>query len=346
MGTAGEQGVKKDNSRSRRGKTLSFIKSIPSKTRKIWNKFNKASQTLLTVIGILVTVVACLVSTYIGILQLRATQKSSQPETKTYVPTLCCPTPASTSTPITISISIITPVPFVTQSSSPAATPLSSPAPTSTFMPGAALLSTPSPTSPAGPYFNVYTDASAPDNHFIASGYMGDIADLKINTAWSGVSHTGETSIKVVYNPYDEPGEEHYCHPKDSPLPTPCKWAGLYWLWPADNTGQICGVGYNLSNFKKLTLWARSDQPVNVRFQVGGAGKGYEICPDSFGPTPAGTWWLRLDTEWKSFEINLTGEDLSYVIGGFSFFVERDNNQLDPGSPPITFYLDDIRYER
>jgi len=47
-----------------------------------------------------------------------------------------------------------------------------------------------------------------------------------------------------------------------------------------------------------------------------------------------------LDTQWKKYSINLAGQDLSYVSGGFCWVT---NSRLNPSG--AVFYLDDIRFE-
>ena len=46
----------------------------------------------------------------------------------------------------------------------------------------------------------------------------------------------------------------------------------------------------------------------------------------------------KLTTEWKQYEIDLTGKDLSQIKTGFCWV-------LGAKGEPITFYLDDIKYE-
>ena len=47
-----------------------------------------------------------------------------------------------------------------------------------------------------------------------------------------------------------------------------------------------------------------------------------------------------LSSQWKQYVIDLTGADLSSVIGGFFFSVEERANQEG-----LIFYLDDIYFE-
>ena len=70
---------------------------------------------------------------------------------------------------------------------------------------------------------------------------------------------------------------------------------------------------------------------------MGGISSGEYIDSDSASIGP-----IKLTTEWKKYEIDLRGKDLSYVIGGFCWATNIDVN--DPEG--IVFYLDEIRYEK
>ena len=49
---------------------------------------------------------------------------------------------------------------------------------------------------------------------------------------------------------------------------------------------------------------------------------------------------IALTQEWKEYTIDLTGMDLSYIIGGFCWVVSAMDNPEG-----MVFYLDDIIYE-
>jgi len=54
----------------------------------------------------------------------------------------------------------------------------------------------------------------------------------------------------------------------------------------------------------------------------------------------AGIGPAMLTQEWKQYEIDLTGLDMSHIIGGFCLSTTADDN-IDG----LVFYLDDIKYE-
>lgn len=47
---------------------------------------------------------------------------------------------------------------------------------------------------------------------------------------------------------------------------------------------------------------------------------------------------VHLTTEWKPYSIDLAGKDLSRIVTGFAWVVAGQGK-------PVTFYLDDVRYE-
>mgnify|MGYP001585473654 CR=1 FL=1 len=48
---------------------------------------------------------------------------------------------------------------------------------------------------------------------------------------------------------------------------------------------------------------------------------------------------MTLTKDWKDYEIDLTGLDLSYIIGGFVWAAKADDNPEG-----AVFYLDDVAY--
>ncbi|MFC1623697.1 hypothetical protein ACFL28_00035 [Candidatus Omnitrophota bacterium] len=168
--------------------------------------------------------------------------------------------------------------------------------------------------------FPIYTDARSPDNHYIASGYMGDSADVSVEMASFEEPHSGTTCIKTVYANAISQG---------------ARWSGVYWQNPANNWGEREG-GFDLTGASKLTFWVRGEKGGEriEEFKMGGLAGLY---PDS---DIAGIGPVLLTSEWKQYEIDLRGKDLSYISGGFAWATNIDVNP-----DGVTFYLDDIRYE-
>jgi hypothetical protein len=93
--------------------------------------------------------------------------------------------------------------------------------------------------------------------------------------------------------------------------------------------------GYNLSGYHSLLFWARADKPTSIDFQVGGIDNKYG---DSLKYPQVII--AKLDSQWHEYRINLSGADLSHIIGGFAWVTNWNTN---PNG--CTFYLDDIRFE-
>jgi hypothetical protein len=126
-------------------------------------------------------------------------------------------------------------------------------------------------------------------------------------------------------------------------------WAGIFW-WPeacgptgdeqfwrnarsgvcAVNLGKIGGFA---QGHAKLSLWARG--------QRGGEVVSFKVGSHDLLPTPAcSAGRLRLETDWKRYEIDLTTADLTRMVGLFAW------TAADVDNPDgATFYLQDIQFE-
>jgi len=168
--------------------------------------------------------------------------------------------------------------------------------------------------------FYVYVDRSTAGNHFVPSGYMGDYGDVKYDGASKEDAYLGDTCIKIIYS-----GKAN----QDA------RWAGVFWLNPANNWGTI-DAGLDLSKATKLTFWARGAKGGErvEEFKMGGImGEFSDSDSAMIGP-------VLLNKEWTQYTIDLKGKDASYIIGGFAWSINVDNNPEG-----ATFYLDEIKYE-
>lgn len=178
----------------------------------------------------------------------------------------------------------------------------------------------------------VYLDIDAPENHFRPTGYMGDTGDIHVDEACESRPRSGQTCIKITY---DAKGKG----PSKASYAGPAKWAGLYWQEPANNWGtdEIWkGRGFNLSSYSRLVFWARAEKDCRIEFKVGGINEKYG---DSLKYPRSKT--AKLTSEWKQYEIDLRGADLSHIVGGFCWVTNWETNPKG-----ATFYLDDIRFEK
>ena len=192
-----------------------------------------------------------------------------------------------------------------TTPSSPSPQPSPTPAPSPTPLP------TPAPasdlcearTGPESTPFVVYADAGDSRNHFIPSGFFGDTTDLMVTQTDNDNPRSGSSSIRIDYTPRG-----------------PEKFAGVFWQCPADNWGTVPNAGFNLSRATRVRFFARGSRAgVRVEFKVGGIGHPPQTqpYPDSLPATPSGQVSTELSTSWAEFMINVSGQNLSRVIGGF-----------------------------
>jgi len=177
----------------------------------------------------------------------------------------------------------------------------------------------PKPAASAWPIY-VYKDSSPT---YIPSGYFGDATSLTLSNDENNPGE-GFQSVRVDYNAAVSTNG----------------FAGVYWQNPANNFGTVTNGGLNLTGGKKLKFMARGGT-ANVKVQfIGGGIVGANANP-SYGDTyKAVTQVLTLSNTWQSYEIDLTGKDLTHVIGGFAFVVVKSDNPSG-----ATFYLDNIRYD-
>ena len=139
--------------------------------------------------------------------------------------------------------------------------------------------------------FIVFKEANSGGNHFIPSGWMGDIGDLEYSSYDISNPRSGLTSLRIDYSAKGTNG-----------------WAGIYWQYPENNWGDK-GSGLDLSGATKVTFWARGKNGGEwVKFFVGGINRApYHNSnfshEDSFGPI--GTGSVRLSKDWQEFTIPL-----------------------------------------
>ncbi|MDR1677558.1 MAG: hypothetical protein LBS44_04110, partial [Deltaproteobacteria bacterium] len=102
-------------------------------------------------------------------------------------------------------------------------------------------------------------------------------------------------------------------------------------------------AGLNLTGAEKLTFYAKGQTGDEVvEFFVAGLGHsetGSTRYADTARKRSLGQ--VRLSSDWKQYTINLASLDLSRIGCGFGWVARQASNN----KAPITFFLDDIRYE-
>ena len=179
---------------------------------------------------------------------------------------------------------------------------------------GTALLATVAGAAPKAELpFSVYAEADDKLT-YIPSGYMGDTGNIKMADNDTSNPKNGKTAIKAQYT-------------------SGTGWGGVVWQSPANDWGEKPG-GLDLTGAKKLSFWARGEKGgEKVSFSYGLLDKAAH-ADTSKGEIKD----QELTKEWKQYTIDLEGKDLKQIKTGFTWV-------LGAKGDPITFYLDDIKFE-
>jgi hypothetical protein len=166
----------------------------------------------------------------------------------------------------------------------------------------------------------VYQDWGADANKFVAEGWMGDISDINLDDNFK-LDTNRSNIIKITYTPQGGQG-----------------WAGAYWWVPGTNWGNGDDVGINVSCASKLTFWVRGEKGgEKAEFKVGGIKGTYsDSLQPAFSSGP-----ITLTKEWIQYTINLTGKNLSHIMGGFVWVIKESSNKNG-----AVIYLDEIKFEQ
>lgn len=150
---------------------------------------------------------------------------------------------------------------------------------------------------------------------FVPTGWMGSVKAIRMDESCKIQPRSGETCIRIDFT-------------------ATADWGGVVWQSPPNDWGDRPG-GWNLTGAKRLTFWARGERGGEVAsFQFGLLGADKRYRDTSGGSLPN----VKLTREWRQYSIDLAGKDLSRIKTGFAWTVAAQG-------APVTFYLDDIRYE-
>jgi hypothetical protein len=171
--------------------------------------------------------------------------------------------------------------------------------------------------------------------NFRFAGWMGDgeiygKRAITLDDACIAEPHSSPTCVKFTYRPMS------------------VGWAGVYAQHNVvgryiDNWGDLPGM--NLTGYTRLVWYARGKTGNElVEFKSGGIDKTHETdklskpYKDSF---QLSVGIVRLEKEWTHYEMDLSNQDLSSVIGGFCWVAMARANP-----DGLTFYVDSITYEK
>ena len=160
----------------------------------------------------------------------------------------------------------------------------------------------------------VIYDEKMHEEKYTPSGYMGSHDSLKLVADCEILPKAGKTCLKIDYDRGDE-------------------WAGVVWQSPANDWGAVDG-GFDLTGGTKLTFWARGEKGgEESKFGVGLIGR-----EQPYFDTAKKEIAVKLTDQWQQFTIDLSGQDIQRIKTGFYF-------SLAGQGEPLTFYLDDIKFE-
>ena len=159
----------------------------------------------------------------------------------------------------------------------------------------------------------------------VFAGWMGDATKaVTLDDAYTTNPQTPPTCVKITYR-----------IPSDSVD----KWAGIYAQFNVKgqyNWGDY--PGRDLTGYTKLVWYAKGETGNEmVEFKAGGINTPGKTYKDSFERT-FGT--IKLGKGWNRYEMDLSKENLSSVIGGFCWIATKRSN---PNG--LTFYIDSVTYE-
>jgi hypothetical protein len=166
------------------------------------------------------------------------------------------------------------------------------------------------------PRLPLLLDADArPSAMFQPTGWMGNTKAIELDPHCDESPHDGKICLRVDYKDASE-------------------WGGVVWQYPANDWGEKPGA-LDLSGAKRLSFWARGakgGEVVSFKFGLLGSEKAF---PDS---DQGQTGEVTLTDRWTEHHIDLAGKDLTRIKTGFCWVVTAHGQ-------PVTFYLDQIRYE-
>ena len=150
---------------------------------------------------------------------------------------------------------------------------------------------------------------------YTPSGYMGNAGAIKMNEQSIVQPHSGKVCLQIDFKGRND-------------------WGGVVWQDPPNDWGDHAG-GQDLTGAAKLSFWARGEKGGEVvTFLCGiiNSDKTY------FDTAQTKLDKIALTKDWKQYTIDLKGRNLTRIKTGFGW-------TLAAGDAPVTFYLDDVKFE-
>lgn len=117
-------------------------------------------------------------------------------------------------------------------------------------------------------------------------------------------------------------------------------WAGVYWVYPANNWGSRAGRRLEGAAFKQVHLVAASATPdLPINFVVGGIADPTLPYRDRVSATTS----LRIGPDWQPIHLDISGQDFDQLIGALAWSLAYPKEW--DGVEPVVIYLDDIVWD-
>jgi hypothetical protein len=178
--------------------------------------------------------------------------------------------------------------------------------------------------------FTVYSERLSAANHFVPSAWYNGSANMTVDEASTDAPYRGSTCVKITWN--GQAGADGW------------KWNGVAWEWPQGRIAHPNEVlqGFNLSGARNLQFMVRAGEPgLKLKFVFGHP---KDSCGEVNVPGGDFQGYVSVPTNWTRMTIPVPqGASMTNVTIGFGVFF---NDTHDPGQPGVTFYLDDIEYDR
>ena len=150
---------------------------------------------------------------------------------------------------------------------------------------------------------------------FVPAGWMGNAKAIQVDPKCETRPHAGKTCVRCDFT--ENQG-----------------WGGVVWQSPEGDWGDRAG-GFDLTGAKTLSFWARGEKGgETVTFLFGLFPKSKRFFDTGSGKLDR----VKLTGEWAEYRIEVTGKDLTRIKSGFAWTTAAEGS-------PVTFYLDDVRWE-
>lgn len=158
----------------------------------------------------------------------------------------------------------------------------------------------------------IYSDGAG--GAYSPSGWMGNAGAISMDPACTDSPKSGAACLKIQYSASDN-------------------WGGIAYQSPANDWGDQPG-GYDLTGAKRLSFWARGENGgEKIEIKVGTIERNKKYHDTAIVARP-----ITLTKDWRKYEVDLTGKDLSVIKTGMVW-------SLAGQGKPVAFFLDEVQFE-